>query len=52
MTKAKGVEVVVPPTSFPDSGRHLPFVEDHNGYRIEFLEELLVEARVPYTGGE
>ncbi len=50
--EAKGVEVVVPPTSFPDSGRRLSFIEDNNGYMIEFLEELPLEERVPYTGGE
>lgn len=48
---AKGVEVIVPPTSFPDRGRRLSF-EDNNGYMIEFLQELPLAERVPYTGGE
>lgn len=48
--EAKGVKVVVPPTSFPDSGRRLSFVEDNNGYMIEFLKELPPSDRKPYTG--
>lgn len=48
----QGAEVVVPPTSFPDSGRRLSFVEDNNGNMIEFLKELPLEERSPYTGGE
>ncbi|MEM6521179.1 MAG: VOC family protein [Cyanobacteria bacterium P01_C01_bin.70] len=50
--ETKGVEIVVPPTSFPDSGRRLSFIQDNNGYLIEFLEELPLSERVPYTGGE
>ncbi|MEM6256105.1 MAG: VOC family protein [Cyanobacteria bacterium P01_D01_bin.156] len=46
----KGIEIIVPPTSFPDSGRRLSFVEDNNGYMIEFLQELPLGERVPYTG--
>ena len=37
---ARGVELVVPPTSFPDSGRRLIFVKDNNGNYIEFLTPL------------
>ncbi|MGB3612166.1 MAG: VOC family protein [Elainellaceae cyanobacterium] len=48
--EAKGVTIIVPPTNFPNSGRRLSFVEDNNGYMIEFLEELPLEERVPYTG--
>lgn len=50
--QAKGVEILVPPTSFPDSGRRLSFIADNNGYAIEFLEELPLGERKPYTGGE
>lgn len=50
--EAKGVNVIVPPTSFPDSGRRLSFFEDNNGNMIEFLEELPLGERAPYTGGE
>lgn len=53
VTKAleeKGVKIVVPPTSFPDSGRRLSFVEDNNGNMIEFLKELPESERKPYTG--
>ncbi len=38
--EARGVELVVPPTSFPDSGRRLIFVQDNNGNYIEFLTPL------------
>ncbi|MEO0375982.1 MAG: VOC family protein [Cyanobacteria bacterium P01_A01_bin.17] len=48
--EAKGVKVVVPPTSFPDSGRRLSFIEDNNGYMIEFLKELPLSERQSYTG--
>lgn len=48
--EAKGVAVIVPPTSFPDSGRRLSFIEDNNGYMIEFLQELPLGERIPYTG--
>lgn len=48
--EAKGVEIIVPPTSFPDSGRRLSFIEDNNGYMIEFLQELPPDERAPYTG--
>lgn len=50
--EAKGVKVVVPPTSFPDSGRRLSFVEDNNGNMIEFLKELPLGERKPYTGDQ
>jgi catechol 2,3-dioxygenase-like lactoylglutathione lyase family enzyme/ketosteroid isomerase-like protein len=50
--EAKGVTFVVPPTSFPASGRRLSFVEDNNGNMIEFLQELPLGERAAYTGGE
>lgn len=37
---AKGAEVLVPPTSFPDAGRRLIFVFDNNGNLLEFLTPL------------
>ncbi|MDP5218798.1 VOC family protein [Ruegeria sp. 2205SS24-7] len=37
----RGVEMVVPPTSFPDAGRRLIFIQDNNGNFIEFLTPLL-----------
>ena len=43
---ARGVDLVVPPTSFPDSGRRLIFVQDNNGNYIEFLTPLSA-----YQGG-
>ncbi|MEM1405031.1 MAG: VOC family protein [Pseudomonadota bacterium] len=36
----RGVKLVVPPTSFPDSGRRLIFIQDNNGNYIEFLTPL------------
>ena len=36
----RGVKMVVPPTSFPDSGRRLIFIQDNNGNYIEFLTPL------------
>lgn len=50
--EAEGVKVVLPPTSFPDSGRRIAFVEDNNGYLIEFLKELPLSERKPYTGDQ
>ncbi|PZD73313.1 hypothetical protein C1752_02384 [Acaryochloris thomasi RCC1774] len=50
--KEKGVKVVLPPTSFPDSGRRVSFIEDNNGYMIEFLKELPLSERKPYTGDQ
>lgn len=50
--ETKGVEIVLSPTSFPDSGRRVAFFEDNNGNLIEFLEELPPSERQPYTGGE
>ena len=50
--EAQGVRPVLPPTSFPDSGRRVAFFEDNNGYLIEFLEELPPSDRQPYRGGE
>jgi len=50
--ETKDVEIVLPPTSFPDSGRRVAFFEDNNGNLIEFLEELPLGERQPYTGGE
>ncbi|MEM1292172.1 MAG: hypothetical protein AAGH67_11915 [Cyanobacteria bacterium P01_H01_bin.162] len=38
--------------SFPDSGRRGAFFEDNNGNLIEFLEELPLSERQPYTRGE
>lgn len=38
--KRRGVEIVVPPTSFPDAGRRLIFIRDNNGNLIEFLTPL------------
>ena len=38
--EARGVPLVVPPTSFPDAGRRLIFVQDNNGNYIEFLTPL------------
>lgn len=37
---ARGVQLDVPPTSFPDSGRRLIFLRDNNGNSIEFLTPL------------
>lgn len=37
---ARGVELDVLPTSFPDAGRRLIFVRDNNGNSIEFLTPL------------
>ena len=37
---ARGVDLVVPPTSFPDAGRRLIFIQDNNGNYIEFLTPL------------
>ncbi|MEM6821157.1 MAG: VOC family protein [Verrucomicrobiota bacterium] len=48
--EAKKVSLLVPPTSFPASGRRLIFIEDDNGNVIEFLEELPPGERQPYTG--
>lgn len=50
--EARDVQIVLPPTSFPDSGRRVAFFEDNNGNLIEFLEELPLDERKPYTGGE
>lgn len=50
--KAKKVSMPMAPTSFPNSGRRLIFIEDNNGHLIEFLEELPPDERKPYTGGE
>ena len=36
----RGAEIVLPPTSFPDSGRRLIFIRDNNGNLIEFLTPL------------
>ncbi|MEM1075518.1 MAG: VOC family protein [Pseudomonadota bacterium] len=36
----RGVDMVVPPTSFPDAGRRLIFIKDNNGNFIEFLTRL------------
>lgn len=41
----KNVDVLVPPTSFPDAGRRLIFVFDNNGNLLEFLTPL--DAYVP-----
>ena len=38
--ESRGVKLVVPPTSFPDSGRRLIFVQDNNGNYVEFLTPL------------
>lgn len=38
--KIRGVDMVVPPTSFPDAGRRLIFIRDNNGNLIEFLTPL------------
>ncbi len=50
--EAKDVQIVLPPTSFPDSNRRVAFFKDNNGNLIEFLEELPLGERQPYTGGE
>ena len=50
--EARDVEIILSPTSFPDSGRRVAFFEDNNGNLIEFLEELPLGERQPYTGGE
>lgn len=50
--KAKNVSMPMEPTTFTDSGRRLIFIEDNNGHVIEFLEELPLKKRKPYTGGE
>ena len=36
----RGAEIILPPTSFPDSGRRLIFIRDNNGNLIEFLTPL------------
>ena len=36
----RGVQLVVPPTSFPDAGRRLIFIKDNNGNFLEFLTPL------------
>ncbi|MEO0435851.1 MAG: VOC family protein [Pseudomonadota bacterium] len=36
----RDVKLIVPPTSFPDSGRRLIFVQDNNGNYIEILTPL------------
>ncbi len=41
----KNVDILVPPTSFPDAGRRLIFVFDNNGNLLEFLTPL--DAYVP-----
>lgn len=46
----RGVQMVVPPTSFPDSGRRLIFIQDNNGNYIEFLTPLSAYPQV--TGNE
>jgi catechol 2,3-dioxygenase-like lactoylglutathione lyase family enzyme len=38
--KRRNVAMVVPPTSFPDAGRRLIFIQDNNGNYIEFLTPL------------
>lgn len=38
--EARGVSLAVPPTSFPDAGRRLIFIQDNNGNYIEFLTPL------------
>lgn len=38
--EARGVALIVPPTSFPDAGRRLIFIQDNNGNYIEFLTPL------------
>lgn len=38
--ESRGVPLVVPPTSFPDAGRRLIFIQDNNGNYIEFLTPL------------
>ena len=38
--EARGVALVVSPTSFPDAGRRLIFIQDNNGNYIEFLTPL------------
>ncbi|MEM9534401.1 MAG: VOC family protein [Cyanobacteria bacterium P01_E01_bin.45] len=50
--EAQGIQPVLPPTSFPNSGRRVAFFEDNNGHLIEFLEELPPSDRQPYTGEE
>lgn len=50
--EAQGVQPVLPPTIFPESGRRVAFFEDNNGHLIEFLEELPPSDRQPYTGEE
>ena len=50
--ETKGVEIILSPTSFPTSGWRVAFFEDNNGNLIEFLEELPLGERQPYTGGE
>ena len=36
----RDVDIVVPPTSFPDAGRRVMFIRDNNGTFIEFLTPL------------
>ena len=50
--ETKDVEIILFPTSFPNSGRRVAFFEDNNGNLIEFLEELPLGERQHYTGGE
>ncbi len=46
--EARGVDLILPPTSFPDSGRRLIFIQDNNGNYIEFLTSLSAY----HSGGE
>lgn len=38
--ESRGVLLVIPPTSYPASGRRLIFIQDNNGNYIEFLSPL------------
>ena len=41
----RGVALVVPPTSFPDAGRRLIFIQDPDGNYVEFLTPLSAYGR-------
>lgn len=44
----RGVDLVIPPTTFPSSGRRVTFIRDNNGNFIELLTPLAAyEARQP-----
>ncbi|MEM1046957.1 MAG: VOC family protein [Pseudomonadota bacterium] len=43
----RDVDMVVPPTSFPDAGRRVMFIRDNNGIFIEFVTPLSAYGEEP-----